>query len=395
MGKIMRGHLTQRSNGSYSIVLDLGKDTVTGKRKQKWITIRGSKKEAEKELAKHINDFNTGSFVEPTKLTVGGFLNRWLVDYAEIKVSPKTLERYKSICDQHLIPAFGHLPLARLQPLHIQAHYSKLLKGGRKDGREGGLSPQTVLHHHRLLHTALDSAVKWLIVARNVADAVEPPAVTEKEVEALDEIQSAWLIDASIGTRLYMPIFLAIAAGLRRGEILGLRWSDLDFDLGILKIQRSIEESKAGIRIKEPKTKRGRRTIALPEVALDALRIHLSGQEQIKAVLKSDYEPGDLICCCQDGKLWKPSAFTSSYRALLKRRKMKGPNFHALRHSHASHLLKAGVDIKMLSQRLGHSRTAFTLDTYTHILPGQDDEAAKRVNVALKSAIAGTRKPVM
>jgi len=391
----MRGHIKQRSNGSYSIVLDLGKDTDTGKRKQKWITVRGNKKEAEKELAKHLNDYNTGSFVEPSKLTVGEFLKRWLVDYAETKVSPKTLERYRGIVDQHLIPELGHLPLARLQPLHIQGHYTKLMKGGRKDGREGGLSPQTILHHHRLLHKALEMAVKWLIVARNVADAVEPPTVTEREVEAIDEVQSAWLMDAAIGTRLYTPIFLAIAAGLRRGEILGLRWSDLDTDLGVLKIQRSVEETKSGTRIKEPKTKRGRRTIALPQVALEALEIHRAAQDERKAILKSDYEDSDLICCSDMGKLWTPSAFTSAYRDLLKRRKLTGPNFHALRHSHASHLLKAGVDIKMLSQRLGHSRTAFTLDKYVHILPGQDDEAAKRVNVALKLAIDGTHKRVM
>jgi integrase len=173
-----------------------------------------------------------GASIEPSKLTVSEFLHKWSRDYAETNVSPKTLERYCSIINQHLVPAFGSLPLAKLQPLHIQAHYSSLLKGGRKDGREGGLSAQSILHHHRLLHAALKMAVRWHLVVRNPADAVEPPKVRKSEVKAIDESACAWLLDAAIGTRLHIPVLIAISAGLRRGEILAAGWSDLDWTLG-------------------------------------------------------------------------------------------------------------------------------------------------------------------
>ena len=171
----MKGHIKKRSKDSYSIILELGPDPKTGKRRQKWLTINGNKREAERELARRLNELNTGAFVDPSKLTVAEFLEQWLASYAEMNVSAKTLERYQSIVRRHLIPAMGSLPLPRLSPLHIQQHYSDALKRGRKDGRDGGLSPQSVLHHHRLLHEALEMAVKWQLLARNPADAVEPP----------------------------------------------------------------------------------------------------------------------------------------------------------------------------------------------------------------------------
>ena len=226
----MKGHITQRSNGSYAIVLDIGADPITGKRKQKWTTVRGGKRDAERELNRMLNQINTGVYVEPAKLSVAEYLDRWLKDYAETHVSGKTLDGYRGIIDHHLKPAFGQIPLARLQPLQIQAHYSKSLKiGGRKDGREGGLSPQTVLHHHRLIHGALKLAVRWELLARNPADAVQPPKVREREVHAIDETAAVELLDAATGTRVQLPILLAISCGLRRGEILAVRWSDLDW----------------------------------------------------------------------------------------------------------------------------------------------------------------------
>ena len=193
------------------------------------------------------------------------------------------------------------------------------------------------------------------------------------------------MLDASSGTRVRLPILLAIACGLRRGEILPARWSDLDWLGRTLRISRSLEETKAGIRFKEPKTRRGYLSIAVPPFALEILKDHRRAQHELKERLGSDYQDQDLICCAENGEIWKPSAFTSAYRDLLRRRKLNGPNFHALRHSHASHLLRAGVDVKLISHRLGHSRTAFTLDTYAHILPGQDAEAARRVEKSYQS----------
>lgn len=241
----MKGSIKKRSKGSYSIILELGADPKTGKRRQKWLTVNGTKKDAERELHRRLNEIDRGCFVDPAKLTVAEFLEHWLTNYAEVNVSGKTLERYRSIVKHHLVEAFGSLPLPRLTPLHIQQHYSDALKGGRKDGRDGGLSAQSVLHHHRLLHAALAMAVKWQLLARNPTDAVEPPKVLEKDIEAIDETRATWLMDAARGTRLFLPIVLAICAGLRRGEILALQWQDFDTGCTRLWIRRSAYSSRA------------------------------------------------------------------------------------------------------------------------------------------------------
>ncbi len=388
----MKGYMVQRSQGAWTLVFDLGADPATGKRKQKWITVRGTRKDADRELSRLLNEINTGAFVEPAKLTVAEFLDRWLTTYAEPNVGGKTIERYRSIINLHLKPALGLLPLPRLTPLHIQEHYAQAMRGGRKDGRPGGLSGQSVLHHHRVLREALGMAVRWQLLARNPADAVEPPTVRTREVPVIDERQTAWLLEVSKGTRIYIPILLAVSLGLRRGEILAARWSDLNIGAAAMCIGRSLEETKArGLQFKEAKGKRTR-TVAVPLLLAEALGTHRIEQAELKHAFACDYLDGDLICCQPDGAIWRPSAFTSAYRDLLRRRKLAGPNFHALRHSHASHLLRNGVDIREVSARLGHAKAGFTLSTYVHLLPGQDEEAARRIDVVLRKAIEETRK---
>jgi integrase len=390
----MRGHIIQRSKGSYSLVIELGQHPETGKRQQKWITFRGTKEDAEKELTKHLREVDTGDFVDPAKVTVAEFFEQWLSVVAEQKVSGKTFERYKGIVKHHITPAFGQLPLQRLTALHIETQYARLSKAGRKDGREGGLSAQTILHHHRLMSEALEKAVKWKLLTHNPVDGVEAPVPRPREIVPIDEAQAAWLVTVAEGTRLYIPIMLAICTGLRRGEILGLKWSDLDSARAVLQVRRALEETKAGVAFKEPKSKSGRREVAVPAVALAALEQHRSRQKGFRGMLADGYQDHELICCVEDGAIWKPSAFTSAYRALLTRRKLTGPNFHALRHAHASHLLKAGVDAKVISKRLGHSRASFTMDVYAHLMPGQDEEAAKRIDAGFGKALKTTARVV-
>jgi integrase len=387
----MRGSILKRSKGSYTLVIPIT-DPVTGKVKQKWISVKGKREKAEEELARHVNDVNRGFFVEPAKLTVSAFLDKYLAIHAEQNVASTTLARYKSIIEHHLKPALGGLPLVRLTPIHLQEFYARLAKGGRKDDHEGGLSSQTILHTHRLISAALTKAVKWQLLARNPADAVEPPKVRPHEVRVLDAAGTARLITAAAGTMLYLPIFLAVCCGLRRGEILGLRWTDLDEPAAILYVRRAVEETKAGgIGFKEPKNRRSRK-VALPATALTALRFRRDEQKVVKEQLGADYHDDSLICCHQDGTIWAPSAFTSAYRALLKRRKLTGPNFHALRHGNASQMLADGVDIETVSKRLGHSRASFTLAQYCHMLPGQDQEAARRIDETLQKAMGEVQK---
>lgn len=288
MGSPMKGFLKKRSADSWSVVVFLGKDPVTGKKKYKWHTVQGNKKKAEAELVRLLRELQTGSYVEPHRITIAEYLDKWLEDYAKLNVSPKTFERYASIVKKHLVPEFGSMQLVKLQPLHIQSAYSTWLKGGRQDGREGELSAQTVLHHHRVLSEALKQAVRWQLVARNVADAVEPPRPAHREMTALGEDESIFLLEAATGTRLHVPILLAITTGMRRGEILALRWQDVNLLTGIVTVRRSIQETKAGISYKETKSRRAR-VVSLPTMANEILTTHRSRRNEIKIALGTDY----------------------------------------------------------------------------------------------------------
>ena len=385
----MTGHIRKRGK-NWSIVLDFPR-SVEGKRRQKWITVRGSKKDAERELRRLLSDLDSGSCVEPSKLTVAEFLERWL-KHATDKVSPKTHERYSEIVRKNLIPAFGSTPLAKLQPLQIEEFYSEALRTGRKDGR-GGLSPQTVVHFHRVLRAALNRAVKWRLVARNVAEAVEPPRVECREMTALDETETARLLEAAQGTRMYAPIMFAVRTGVRRGELLALRWSDLDLDNGTVCIQRSLEQTRTRLRFKETKQGRGR-NLALPEITVEVLRMHKATQDQLRELFGDGYNPENLVFCSGDGNIWKPEAFTGQY---FRWTRMVGftVRFHDLRHSHATHLPRLGVSPKVIAERLGHSTVAITLDRYSHVLKGMQEEAVEKVDSALRAAIQEQKRLVV
>ncbi|TDA67997.1 MAG: hypothetical protein D9V47_09115 [Clostridia bacterium] len=188
----MKGHIRPRGKGTWAIVLDLGRG-AEGKRKQKWVTVHGTKKDAERELARLLHEMNTGAFVEPAKTTLGEYLEHWLEAYAKTNVAPKTFERYVQIVRNDLVPALGHHPLAKLQPLHIQAYYSEALQHGRKDGK-GGLSARTVVQYHRILRESMQQAVKWQLLARNPADAVQPPRPARYDMRVLDaeEVRSSY-----------------------------------------------------------------------------------------------------------------------------------------------------------------------------------------------------------
>lgn len=382
-----RGHLRKRSPGSWTIVIDLGRD-INGKRRQKWETVKGTKKEANQRLTELLRQYDTGTYLDPQKMTVAGYLKAWLRDYAEPNVSTKTYIRYESICVKHLTPALGRLQLQKLQPLHIQEYYNEALKSGRVDGK-GGLAAQTVKHHHRVLAEAMKKAVNWQLINVNPCDAVDAPKPEKKEMRALDERESATLLDISKGTRLYIPILIALTTGLRRGELIGLKWSDIDLTMKTLSINRTIEQtSKSGIVEKTPKTKRSRRSIALASLTVSAIKELKQEHSKLRLKLGPAFQDNGYLFINEDGTLWGPDAFTKAFRWLLDKTDIGYVRFHDLRHSHASQLLKQGINPKVVSERLGHSSIAITMDTYSHVLPGLQEEAASKINDALEDAIS-------
>jgi len=381
----MRGHIKKRAKDSWSIVIDLGRDAA-GKRKQKWHTVKGTKKEAQAELSRLLNELNTGEYVEPSRMRVSEYLNRWLKDYAEPNVSPKTSERYTQIIRDNINPALGQYHLSKLKPLHIQSFYTDCLTSGRKDGK-GGLAAQTVLHFHRLLRKAFVQAVKWQLLARNPVDAVEPPRPQRREMNAINENDTAQLLNKLSGSALYSPVLFAVTTGLRRGELLALRWKDVNLEEGRITVKQSLEQTKTGLRFKTPKTERSRRQVPLPPVTIDLLSEHKRTQSEERLRLGPIYKNNDLVFPRPDGSPMPPDSFSTNFAAFIRRSGLKHIRFHDLRHSHATQLLLQGVHPKIVSERLGHSNIGITLDTYSHVLPGMQEEAVLKIDASLRRAI--------
>ena len=201
----MTGHIRKRGQRSWAVLVDLPRGP-DGKRRRKWHPVHGNKKDAQRKRNELLHQLETGAYVEQVRMTLEEFLARWLGSI-ESKVGAKTLERYQQLADHHIIPCLGTIPLPRLQPLALQEFYEDRLRNGRRKGA-GGLSPQTVLHIHRVLRAALTQAVRWQLLARSPVDAVEPPRVAPKEMKTLDEPATVWLFTAAEGTRFYLPIVL-------------------------------------------------------------------------------------------------------------------------------------------------------------------------------------------
>jgi integrase len=381
----MRGSIQRRGKGTWRLVFDLER-SATGKRRQRVVQFQGTKREAEEELSRIIAEITNGGFSDPGNITVAEYLNRWL-EHVATKTAAKTFERYAEIVRLNLIPHLGGLKLSKLRPIHIQQFYAASLAKGRVR-KAGGLSPRTVLHYHRIISQALKQAVKWQLLARNPAEAVEPPKPSHHEMVVLDGEQIAELLDSVTDTPFHIPVLLAVTTGMRRGEILALRWSDVDLERGTLAVTQTLEKSRrAGLQFKPPKTKRSRRNITLPPITVDMLRSHRTAQAQLFLRLGRGWNRADLVCTKVDGGPINPNTLTSGFASLVRRTDIPAITFHGLRHTHATHLFQAGVHPKVAQERLGHSTVAVTLDLYSHVMPGMQEDAAMRVDRALKTAL--------
>ncbi len=379
----MRGHIRKRSKNSWTIVLSLGHDPQTGKKKYLWHSIKGTKRDAEKSLAELLHQVDTGGFVKPGKLTVATFLERWLRDYVWPLLSPKTAEGYQDIVRRHLIPKLGQIPLTELKPKHIQEFYAKALSSGRLDGK-GGLSPNSILRYHQCLHSALESAGKWGLVARNVADAVDPPRTNKHRLNTLDEDGINSVLQAAESTPHYALFYCALFTGMRRSELLALRWCDVDLLLGQISVNRSLHHLRNGAVIfRAPKSVKGRRMVALSPSTCIVLRKQREKQEALSTMMGKRLEDSDLIFSQADGRPLLPDSVTHAWVKLVRKVGLNGVRLHDARHTHASLLLKQGVHPKVVQERLGHASIAITLDTYSHVSPGLQEAAALKFDQLL------------
>jgi integrase len=349
---------------------------VDGKRFTK--SFHGSIGEARKELRRLIKSADDGQHVAQDKVTVERYLADWLA--ADTGISPKTRERYQQLARLQIVPHLGATALQKLRPADIEAWHKTLL--------DGELSARTVGHAHRVLHRGLERAVYPLgLISRNVAHAVHPPKVEAAEIEVLSPDQIAE-VRAKLAGHPIAPLFeLAIGTGMRRGEICGLLWGAVDLAHGVVRVERSLEETAAGVRAKAPKSKAGRRRIELPRVTADALRIHYRAQSELRLQLGLGRpEEDDYVFpspASEKFAVRSPGALSDAWRDAVFWRKLPKVTFHALRHSHASALIAGGVDILAISRRLGHAQASITLNVYGHLIERSEDAVVAALDAAL------------
>ena len=381
------GHIRQRSKGSWELRYSRGNDAATGKRLVVTTTVRGDRKAAERELRRLLRTVDTGEHVDPTRMTVGTWLTQWHGTRRE-EGSPKTHERYGEIVNNFLIPTLGALPLTKLTTSHIEKAYSEWATSGRHDNKPGGLSPLTRRYIHVVLKSALSRAVERQLLARNPADVLSKrlPKVERKAMVTLSPEETAQLLESIKDTGAYWPVLIALATGMRRGEVLALRWKNVDLSRGTLSVMQSLEQTKNGLRFKETKSSQNR-AIALPAYAIEELRRHK--REQAEDLLKVGVrQSGETLTCCNAfGNPLQPRSLTHQFTQLLKDvNGLPRVRFHDLRHTHATQLLADGVHPKVAQERLGHSTISTTMDLYSHVTETMQADAAARLDTAFQAA---------
>ncbi len=365
----MRGSIVKRGIHSFACVVYLGRDPVTGKDRQKWVSFR-TRREAEAHLARLIGEVTSGATLPPARVRLDEYLERWLRYYADGRLAPKTLESYNATVRVHLNPALGHIPISRLAPQTIQGYLAGKL--------QTGLSTTTVRYHAAILHQALRQAVKWGVLAHNPVDRVDLPRRRLVEVRVWDEEQVRLFLAEAMRSSAYYALYMtALTTGMRQAELLGLRWSDVDLLRGVASIQQTLYRLGKRVVTKAPKSARSRRAVALPPMLVETLSAMQQGQAVRRRELGELYDDHDLIFCQGNGRpLHAHNVTQRDLPRVAKRAGVPHIRFHDLRHCHATLLLRHGVHPKVVQERLGHSTITMTLDTYSHVVPGMQEKAA-------------------
>src|SRR5215212_7338042 len=337
-----------------------------------------TKEEARRALRQARANTDQGLFFDADNLKVGEFLDRWLADSVSDTVKATTFERYEQITRLHLKPALGRVRLKALTPAHVRGLYREKL--------EAGSSARTVRYIHTTLHKALKQAVLDGLIPRNATEAVKPPQPTREEMHPLTPEQAKLLLQVAheSGDRLDALYVLAIHTGLRQGELLGLKWDDVDLDEGSLQVRRTLTITKDGPVFTSPKTSGSRRSVKLTSNAIEVLKRHLERQLGEIDKVGSLWSENGLIFASETGEpLNRHNLIRRSFKPLLKQAGLPQIRFHDLRHTCATLLLIRNVNPKIVSEMLGHSTIAITLDTYSHVLPNMRNQAAAAMEEAL------------
>jgi integrase len=364
----------------FTAIIELGKDPLTGKRKQKWLSGFASPDDADIGAVEYIKKYEKGLLVDSKNVTVGDFLKYWLEQKVEPRSSPTTYSSYKIMVDMHILPALDSFKLPKLETDDIQ----RLINTMRKKG----YSHRTLKYCLDILNIAFNFAIEKRFVEKNPCKGVIVPEdiTTGTQIKTYSSEEVEILLQNTKDKPIYLPILLAVTCGLRRGEILALRWSDINFSTKTIRINKSrVRNLNDEVFEKIPKTKSSIRTIAVPEVTMAALQLQKEKCEKNKQDLGEDkYNDQGYVVCWDDGTPYRPDYVTKAFEKMIKRLNLPKITFHDLRHTHATLLLEAGVHPKVVQERLGHSTISMTLDTYSHVLPNIQQEAATHMDNILK-----------
>jgi len=375
-----------------------------------------TRKEVQEQVNEALGKVRAGTYREPSKLTMAEWFKTWLNDYMKPSLRVSTWENYEIQVMRHILPALGHLRLSQLQTSNLQKLYNdKLSNGGRLDGKkrcvgcgklsnkpnlkicdkcgealEGvGLSPRSVRYIHTLIHAALEQAKKEGMITINVADAVKLPHDPKKEIQCLDTEGVKKLLTAAKETKYFPAYFLVLNTGLRRGELLGLRWKDINLKEGTVTVSQGLIRTKGGLKFQEPKTKLSNRTIGISPQVVSVLKDHKKRQNEERLSAGEAYnKEHDLVFCNELGEPICPRGFTRHFERLLKRAGLEGKvTFHGLRHTFATLSLQEGAAARTVQEALGHHKAAFTLDVYSSVTDKMKKEATDRIGDLLASCL--------
>jgi integrase len=363
----MGGHIEQIKKGYFRVVVEAGRDPATGKRKRIVRYVEGRKSDAEELLIKLQVDYKEGNYVEPSKITVAEWIETWLNTYKKMDLRQNTWEIYKINFETHIKPAFGAMYLQQLRPEHIQEFYQEKLEEGK--------SPATIHKLHDIIRGSLKQAVKNKVIIYNPAEVVILPKRNKKEISILEKEQRDKFIKILEEDRLGVAFLTLLMTGIRRGELLALTWEDIDFQKKTISITKGLVYStEKGLIIRSPKTEKSKRTIPISDTLLQYLRRH-----QTRMLEEGNYSKNKPIFCTSNGTYIHPRNLNRKYYELRKKAGIEKVNLHALRHTFATMLLEAGVNLKVVQELLGHTRISTTADIYSHVAPEIKREAVEKL----------------
>ena len=380
----MRGHIRSKGRGSWQIQIYAGVGP-DGKYRRHFDTVHGRKSDAQKKLNSLLVDLEKGIYAPSGRLTVADHLHRWLEGYVAMNCSPRTQDSYRSTCEIHLIPALGQLQLKQLSPQSIQKYLGEV---------SGKLSSRTVHYHHRILKQSLKYAVRQGYLGRNVCDMVDAPKALKKTVRTMTPGEVEVLLAAAKDTVYYPIIYCGLSTGLRSGELLALRWRDLDCDMASISVSQTLCKRVGETTFKQPKTSHSRRHVKMtPKLAI-YLRGYQAERQGLYLMLGQPFTLDSLVFGHLDGgRPFDPSVLSHGFGKIAAKAGLKGVRFHDLRHTFASLMLLRGAKPKVISEALGHSSVAFTMDVYSHIIDGMQEDAMALLDEVLPAGVAQKLTP--